>query len=76
MYAALFVFAVSLAFTDPNPFLAALEVFAFGAGGVRRFLALASVSRTSILKHRSKRLAVVGIHRLGREVRIDYGWLA
>jgi hypothetical protein len=71
MYAALFVFAVSLAFTDPEPFLAALKVLAFGAGGVGGLFAFAPVARASVLKYRDECLTLVGVKRLDREVGID-----
>lgn len=73
--ATLLVFAVLLAFTDPEPFFTALKKFAFGACGVGCFLALASIARASILKHCNERLTAVGVKRIDREVGIDDGRL-
>ena len=73
MYMSLLIILLPLlASADTKPFLAALEVFTLGTGGVGRFLALALVTRASVLHHRNKRCSFVCVDGSFGKIGVDY----
>ena len=76
MYMSLLIVLLPLlAPADTKPFLAALEVFTFGTGGVGRFLALASVARASVLHHRNERCSFVCVDGSLGKIGVDHSRL-
>ena len=65
-----------LASTDTKPFLATLEVFTIGAGGVNCTLCVAFVALAGILHHGYKRRSIIRVNRILRKVGVDHNRFA